>query len=80
MAKSTIEWTDYTWNTITGCNRVSEGCRFCYAEQQSPLLKARYLGIARKAADRQIGYSFKLLALPSHLHNQILNYQGEVMP
>lgn len=27
-----IEWTDTTWNPIRGCSRISEGCRFCYAE------------------------------------------------
>lgn len=26
-----IEWTDATWNPITGCTLVSEGCRLCYA-------------------------------------------------
>ena len=31
--KSTIEWTQSTWNPIRGCTRVSEGCRFCYAER-----------------------------------------------
>jgi protein gp37 len=30
--KTTIEWTDATWNPILGCSRVSEGCRHCYAE------------------------------------------------
>jgi protein gp37 len=30
--KSSIEWTDATWNPIRGCTRVSEGCRHCYAE------------------------------------------------
>lgn len=29
--KSTIEWTDYTWNFLSGCGRVSEGCDNCYA-------------------------------------------------
>ena len=29
--KSTIEWTDATWNPITGCTLMSEGCRHCYA-------------------------------------------------
>lgn len=29
---SHIQWTDTTWNPTTGCNRVSEGCRNCYAE------------------------------------------------
>lgn len=31
-AETTIEWTDRTWNPTTGCNRVSPGCKFCYAE------------------------------------------------
>lgn len=30
--KSTIEWTDSTWNPVTGCNKVSPGCKHCYAE------------------------------------------------
>lgn len=31
-AKSTIEWTDATWNPVTGCTKVSQGCKNCYAE------------------------------------------------
>ncbi len=31
-AKTTIEWTDRTWNPSTGCNKVSPGCKYCYAE------------------------------------------------
>ncbi len=30
-----ISWTDETWNPTTGCSRVSDGCRFCYAESLS---------------------------------------------
>lgn len=30
--KSKIEWTDATWNPVTGCSKVSEGCRNCYAQ------------------------------------------------
>jgi protein gp37 len=32
MGKSKIEWTEKTWNPTTGCNKVSAGCKFCYAE------------------------------------------------
>lgn len=32
MNKTTIEWTDYTWNPVTGCHKVSQGCKNCYAE------------------------------------------------
>jgi protein gp37 len=32
-AKSSIEWTDATWNPVTGCSKVSPGCKFCYAER-----------------------------------------------
>ena len=31
--KTAIEWTDATWNPTTGCTKVSEGCRHCYAER-----------------------------------------------
>ncbi|OGT55081.1 MAG: hypothetical protein A3E01_10110 [Gammaproteobacteria bacterium RIFCSPHIGHO2_12_FULL_63_22] len=34
--KSKIEWTDATWNPVTGCTHVSEGCRNCYAERVLP--------------------------------------------
>lgn len=32
-AKSAIEWTDATWNPVTGCTKVSQGCKHCYAER-----------------------------------------------
>lgn len=31
--KTGIEWTDSSWNVVRGCRRVSDGCRFCYAEK-----------------------------------------------
>ena len=37
---SKIEWTDATWNPTTGCNKVSPGCKHCYAERLSNRLKA----------------------------------------
>lgn len=33
MGKTTIEWTDETWNPLRGCSRESPGCVYCYAEQ-----------------------------------------------
>lgn len=39
-AKSPIEWTEATWNPVTGCNKISAGCKNCYAEQLSRRLKA----------------------------------------
>jgi protein gp37 len=33
--KSSIEWTDATWNPVTGCTKISAGCDNCYAERFS---------------------------------------------
>jgi len=32
MARSAIEWTESTWNPVTGCDKISPGCKHCYAE------------------------------------------------
>lgn len=37
---SKIEWTEQTWNPITGCTKVSPGCKYCYAEVMAKRLKA----------------------------------------
>lgn len=37
---SSIEWTEATWNPVTGCDKISPGCKFCYAERLSVRLKA----------------------------------------
>src|SRR6476660_248059 len=39
-AKSSIEWTEATWNPVTGCNKISPGCKNCYAERMSKRLQA----------------------------------------
>ena len=36
---SPIEWTDATWNPITGCDKISPGCKHCYAERMAKRLK-----------------------------------------
>jgi protein gp37 len=38
--QSRIEWTESTWNPLTGCTKISPGCKHCYAERMSKRLKA----------------------------------------
>ena len=40
MAQSSIEWTEMTWNPTTGCNKLTAGCKFCYAEVMSKRLQS----------------------------------------
>lgn len=40
MNTTRIEWTDTTWNPVTGCDKVSPGCDHCYAMSLAPRLKA----------------------------------------
>ena len=40
MGASKIEWTEHTWNPVTGCTKVSAGCRHCYAERMALRLRA----------------------------------------
>jgi protein gp37 len=40
MAKSSIEWTSSTWNPLTGCTKISAGCKNCYAERMAKRLQA----------------------------------------
>lgn len=38
--KSKIEWTEQTWNPVTGCTKISSGCKYCYAEVMANRLQA----------------------------------------
>lgn len=40
MGKTKIEWTHRTWNPVSGCSKVSQGCAHCYAERMWPRLSA----------------------------------------
>ncbi len=42
---SQIEWTQMTWNPVTGCDKLSQGCKHCYAERMAKRLKA--MGVER---------------------------------
>jgi protein gp37 len=54
--KSSIEWTNTTWNVVTGCDKVSSGCKNCYAE--------RYAKRLQKMGIRKYRYGFKLTFHP----------------
>src|SRR5437660_1709776 len=43
--KSRIEWTDATWNPVTGCTEISAGCDHCYARRLAERLQA--MGVAK---------------------------------
>ncbi len=43
--KTKIEWTEYTWNPVTGCTKISAGCTNCYAERMAIRLKS--MGVER---------------------------------
>jgi len=40
VAATTIEWTEATWNPVTGCSKISTGCANCYAERMAKRLQA----------------------------------------
>jgi protein gp37 len=44
MAQSSIEWTEMTWNPVTGCTKISAGCKYCYAEVMAKRLQAMGIG------------------------------------
>ena len=58
MAKSSIEWTDTTWNPIAGCTIVSSGCTNCYAMEFAKRLELmgieKYDNLTRKSGSRII--------------------------
>jgi protein gp37 len=47
--RSSIEWTEVTWNPVTGCDRISAGCDHCYALTLAKRLKA--MGAAKYQQD-----------------------------
>jgi protein gp37 len=63
MAESSIEWTEHTWNPITGCTKISPGCKHCYAETMARRLTAM------KAPGYENG--FKLTLHPERLDQPI---------
>ncbi|MCE2960874.1 MAG: DUF5131 family protein [Akkermansiaceae bacterium] len=62
MASSSIEWTELTWNPTTGCDKISAGCKFCYAEVMSRRLKA--MGVEKYSKGFKIREHEAALAIP----------------
>lgn len=62
---STIEWTEYTWNPVTGCSKVGEGCRYCYAERMAKRLRA--MCNSRYANGFRVTLHDDLVDLPSRM-------------
>lgn len=62
MALSSIEWTQSTWNPLTGCTKISPGCKLCYAERMAKRLQG--MGQARYRHGFELTLHEDALALP----------------
>ncbi|HLG44725.1 MAG TPA: phage Gp37/Gp68 family protein [Reyranella sp.] len=60
---SRIEWTESTWNPLTGCTKISPGCKFCYAERLAKRLQA--MGSARYRDGFRLALHEDALAIPA---------------
>ena len=58
-----IEWTDSTWNPVTGCDKISPGCKNCYAARMAPRLKA--MGNPRYTNGFEVTLHHDLVTLPT---------------
>lgn len=61
---SHIEWTDATWNPVTGCTKVSPGCKHCYAARMAKRLQA--MGQPNYANGFEPTLHQHMLGIPSH--------------
>lgn len=62
MAQSSIEWTEMTWNPTTGCDKISAGCKFCYAEIMSKRLQA--MGVEKYKDNFEVRIHEEALKIP----------------
>lgn len=60
---STIEWTEATWNPVTGCTKISPGCQNCYAERMALRLQA--MGQANYVNGFELTTHRRMLELPT---------------
>src|SRR3954467_12255073 len=59
---SAIEWTEATWNPLTGCDKISPGCAHCYAERMS--LRLRLMGQKNYRNGFELTLHPRALAIP----------------
>lgn len=66
--RTRIEWTDATWNPVTGCTRISEGCRHCYIDRTPPFrMNGRFFRDRDGAYSREIGATTGVTLHPERL-------------
>ncbi len=61
---SGIEWTESTWNPVTGCDKISPGCKYCYAERMAERLQA--MGQPNYVRGFELTLQPRMLELPLH--------------
>lgn len=71
MKQSKIEWTETTWNPITGCTKVSLGCKNCYAERMAYRLQSM--------GSPNYKNGFKLTCHESQLHAPLKWKKGKIV-
>ncbi len=59
---SKIEWTQMTWNPVTGCSKVSQGCKHCYAERLA--MRLQNMGVQRYQNGFSVTLHEQAVALP----------------
>lgn len=67
MASTHIEWTDSTWNPVTGCTKVSQGCKYCYADRMAQRLQA--MGVEKYKNGFELTLHPSALDAPLHWKN-----------
>lgn len=74
---SKIEWTNETWNPVIGCDKISPGCKECYAirtawiRMHNPKMATRYAGTVEKTAGGNINWTGKLNMVKEVLHKPL---------
>ena len=65
-SRSKIEWTELTWNPVTGCTKISHGCKYCYAQRMSMRLQA--MGLEKYKNGFSVAVHESTLDKPLRLH------------